>query len=89
MESLCEICNKDNNSHSFKKIDEINNISIFYTNPSKATKYYDHDGIIKHYELMLDYDSNKDWIWLFDSEDLELKHAMQLKVIYRFNYEEI
>jgi hypothetical protein len=79
MEKICEKCMMDPGCHSFKKISEKNGIHIFYTNPTKAKLYDDTDGILKHYDNALKSIGNNKWIWIFDSEGFDLKHAMEVK----------
>lgn len=78
MNYICHICEKTPNSHSFSKIGEENNIAIFYTCPSKAIKYYDCDGILAHYNGILNEHNGKPWIWHFDCEKFTIKHAMEI-----------
>ena len=80
MTFICKICELEPNSHSFKKIREEDNISVFYTCPAKATKHNDHDGIISHYKGIMDEHGDKPWIWIFDSIDFTIKHAMEIKI---------
>lgn len=78
MEHICETCFKDPTSHSFSQVDSIDNIQVFYTCPSIATKYYDKIGILEHYENTLNHHGSKPWIWIFDGKDFELKHALEI-----------
>ncbi len=66
-------------SHSFRKISEKNNISTYYTNPTKAKLYTDTDGILSHYDKALAEVGNKKWIWIFDSDGFDVKHALEVK----------
>jgi hypothetical protein len=79
MEKICEKCMMDPLSHSFKKISEKNGVHTFYTNPTKSKLYKDTEGILKHYDNALKSVTDKKWIWIFDSEGFDLKHAMEVK----------
>lgn len=79
---FCEICKKDPTSHSFTKLKESDGISYFYTKPSIATKYYDTEGIVKHYDGVLS-ENNSDWIWIFDGEGYVTKHLLEFKVGFK------
>jgi len=72
-------CMMDPTSHSFKKISEKNGICTYYTNPSKAKLYTDTDGILSHYENALKQIGDKKWVWIFDSDGFDLKHALEVK----------
>jgi hypothetical protein len=69
----------DPTSHSFKKLTEKNGVSIYYTNPTKAKLYKDIDGILSHYDNALAQVGNKKCIWIFDSDGIDLKHALEVK----------
>lgn len=79
MDKICQTCVMNPTSHSFRKISEKNNIITFYTNPVKAILYKDNEGIITHYNNALESIGEKKWIWIFDSEGFDLKHAMEIK----------
>ena len=83
MTFICKICESEPGSHSFSKIREEDNISVFYTCPSKSIKYNDHDGIISHYKGIMDEHGDKPWIWIFDSVNFSIKHAMEIKISIR------
>ncbi len=78
MEQICKTCYKDSTSHSFSKLCEMNDVSVFYTKPAEATKYTDTAGILAHYDNMLMYNGSKPWRWIFDSEGFEMKHALEV-----------
>jgi hypothetical protein len=80
MPFICKICQSEPNSHSFSKIKDEDNISVFYTCPAKSIKHDDHDGIMQHYTGMMDEHGDKPWIWIFDSIDFSIKHAMEIKI---------
>jgi len=69
----------DPTSHSFKKISEKNGVITYYTNPSNSKLYTDTEGILAHYDNVLKQIENKKWIWIFDSEGFDLKHAIEVK----------
>ena len=78
MEKICAICAKDPTAHSFKKIADKNGVVTFYTKPSTATQYSDSENTLKHIEKYLQSIGQKRWIWLFDSDGFDAKHAMEL-----------
>lgn len=75
----CKICENDPSSHSLKNIGTFDNITYYYTCPAKATKYYDTEGIIEHYDGVLSENNNR-WIWIFDGEDFNMKHLLEINV---------
>jgi hypothetical protein len=78
---LCPVCAIDESSHSLTKLTEINNIMYYYTCPSKAKLYDDTTGIINHYNGVLsEIPEGKKWVWVFDSDNFELKHFLQIDV---------
>ena len=79
MESICDKCMMDPTSHSFKKISEKNGVCTYYTNPSKSKLYTDTEGILSHYENALKQVGNNKWVWIFDSDGFNIKHAMEVK----------
>ena len=56
-----------------------NNITYYYTCPAEATKQYDTEGILNHYESMLSINKNK-WAWIFDCKGFSTKHLLEIKV---------
>ena len=81
MQYICPLCELLPSSHSLKKVLEKKNIIYYYTCPSQAILYYDVKGIINHYDGVLsEIPENKDWVWIFDSLDFSLIHAMQINV---------
>lgn len=75
---VCPACSLDPLSHSLKKIKETEEFIWFYTCPSNARLYFDKDGIIKHYDGVLnEIPPNKKWIWIFDSLNFDFKHFIQ------------
>lgn len=79
MTYVCKICEDDPTSHSLKNIGIRDNITYYYTCPAKATKYYDTDGIIEHYDGVLSENTNQ-WVWVFDCEDFTMKHLLEINV---------
>lgn len=79
MPYTCKICENDPLSHSFKNIGTINNISYYYTCPSKATKYNDVVGITEHYDGVLSENKNE-WVWVFDCNKFTTKHLLEINV---------
>lgn len=75
----CEDCKKDPTSHSLKNLGIKDGVTYFYTCPAKATKYYDADGIINHYDGVLSENTNE-WIWIFDGEGFNTKHLLEINV---------
>jgi hypothetical protein len=69
----------DPNCYSFKKISEKNGVCIYYTNPTKSKQYTDSDEIIEYYDNALKQIGNKTWIWIFDSDGFDMKHALDIK----------
>jgi hypothetical protein len=50
-----------------------------YTKPADATRYWDRDGILFHYDNSLSQISG-DWIWIFDAEGFSAKHMFEIGV---------
>jgi hypothetical protein len=71
-------CTMDPTSHSFRKISEKNGIVTYYTNPTKAKLYTDTEGILEHYNNALNTVGDKKWIWIFDSDGFDVKHALEI-----------
>lgn len=81
MQYKCPICELLPSSHSLTKVLEKKGIIYYYTCPSQAILYYDVNGIVNHYDGVLsEIPENKEWVWIFDSLDFSLKHAMQTNV---------
>ena len=81
MSYVCQICKLLPSSHSLKKMTEKKGILYYYTCPSQAILYYDVKGIINHYDGVLsEIPENKEWVWIFDSLDFSIIHAMQTNV---------
>ena len=77
----CPICALNPLSHSLKEVMEKENTLYYYTCPSKAELYFDATSIINHYEGVLsEIPENKQWVWIFDAIDFNLKHFLQINV---------
>jgi hypothetical protein len=81
MSYICPLCKLQPLSHSLTKISEKNDIIYYYTCPSQAILYYDVESILNHYDGVLsEIPKDKKWIWIFDSLDFNLTHALQINV---------
>ena len=81
MQYVCPLCKILPSSHSLTKVSEKKGIIYYYTRPSQAILYYDVNGIVNHYDGVLsEIPDNKDWVWIFDSLDFGIIHAMQTNV---------
>ena len=81
MQYTCPLCKLQPFSHSLKKVLDNKGIIYYYTCPSQAILYYDVEGIINHYDGVLsEMPENKEWVWIFDSLDFSINHAMQTNV---------
>ena len=80
MTYTCPLCTLLPSSHSLRKVLEKKGIIYYYTCPSQAILYYDTVGIVNHYNGVLSDTEGKDWIWIFDSLDFGIVHAMEINV---------
>lgn len=81
MTYTCPLCELVPSSHSLTKLLEKKGIIYYYTCPAQALLYYDVKGIINHYDGVLsEMPKNKEWVWIFDSLDFSIIHAMQINV---------
>ena len=81
MQYKCPICELLPSSHSLTPVLEKKGIIYYYTCPSQAILYYDVNGIVNHYDgILSEMPENKEWVWIFDSLDFSVKHAMQTNV---------
>lgn len=81
MKYICPFCALDPLSHSLTEITEYNDTIYYYTCPSKAKLYFDAKSIINHYDGVLsEIPENKQWVWIFDSNDFRMKHFLQIEV---------
>jgi len=77
----CPICALNPQSHSLTEVTEKDNTLYYYTCPSKAELYFDATSIINHYQGVLsEIPENKQWLWIFDATDFNLKHFLQVDV---------
>ena len=53
MNYSCPLCRIDPSNHSLTKIKENENIIYYYSCPSQAKLYFDTNGIINHYNVIL------------------------------------
>ena len=83
MQNICPKCYNTPLSHSFRLLNTSLNIPVFYTDAGEAKDYSDSDGILSHYENMLKMYGNKEWIWVFNCDNLELKHSLELNTSRR------
>ena len=76
----CPICARDPTSHSLKKIGMLDEDTvIMYTKPADASRYWDRDGIIVHYDNVLS-KIEKKWMWIFDADGFSYKHMIEIDV---------
>ena len=81
MTYICGVCSLNPSSHSLTKLLEKDNTLYYYTCPSKANLYFDTSGIINHYNGTLsEIPKNKQWVWVFDGFEFNLKHFLQIEV---------
>ena len=80
MTYTCPLCQLHPSSHSLRKVLEKKGIIYYYTCPSQAILYYDTIGIVNHYNGVLSDTEGKDWVWVFDSLDFGIVHAMEINV---------
>jgi len=79
MEKICTKCAKDPASHSFKKVNEKNGVTLYFTQPAKARQYDDTEGILSHVDSALAANGNKKWRCIIDGAGFDVKHAMEVK----------
>ena len=77
---MCQICFDEPGSHSFYLLKTEENVNVYYTCPAEATKYWDTQGILQHYEEVLTLNGQNPWVWIFDSQDFGINHSMQINV---------
>jgi hypothetical protein len=81
MKYKCPLCELMPSSHSLTKLLERKGIIYYYACPAQAILYYDVKGIINHYNGVLsEMPEDKEWVWICDSLDFTIKHAMQTDV---------
>lgn len=78
---LCETCNENPKSHSFKLLKSNEKRLIFYTSPSEAESLFDNEGILSHIDSYLNhYLENKTWVWIIDLKDFGLYHSLNVSL---------
>jgi len=80
MEKICPTCAADPTSHSFKKVSEKGGLVIFYMHPSKAKRYDDMEGILRHVDNMIMSIGNKPWRCIIDGDGFDVKHAAEIRL---------
>ena len=81
MTYICGVCSLNPSSHSLTKLLEKDDTLYYYTCPSKANLYFDTSGIVNHYNGALsEIPKNKQWVWVFDGFEFNLKHFLQIEV---------
>lgn len=50
-----------------------------YTKPADASRYWDRDGIVLHYDIVLS-QIEGNWVWIFDADGFSIKHMMEVEV---------
>ena len=71
----CSICDANPNSHSFEKIDQIDDVAIFYSCPGKIVNE-ESSNVVKHYQDTLDEYMTEKWTWIIDSKSYKLKQSL-------------
>jgi len=78
---ICPKCHAEPGSHSFSKIKEQpDGTAVFYTCPSKAKCLDDNEGIIAHYDGLLQDNGKNPWILIFDSQGFNVEHTLNIKL---------
>jgi hypothetical protein len=76
----CPVCALDATSHSLKRLENLEDGTVvMYTKPADATRYWDRDGILFHYDSVLSQISG-DWVWVFDADGFSAKHMFEIDV---------
>lgn len=73
----CDKCYKNPGAHSIRIIKD-GEIPILYTKIAEAREYSDTTGILQHYRNLLRLLGDKEWIWVFDCDNLEMKHCFEI-----------
>ena len=73
----CDKCYKNLGTHSIRIIKD-GEIPILYTKIAEAREYSDMTGILQHYRNLLRLLGDKEWIWFFDCDNLEMKHCFEI-----------
>ena len=78
MPFVCKICQKCPTSHSLIKYDETPDRIVYYTTPANATNN-DTDGIVYHYNGVLNEMNGKNWIWILDLKDFGINNFLEIR----------
>ena len=73
----CNKCFEHSGTHSIRIIKD-GTIPILYTKIAEAKEYDDTNGILQHYRNLLRLIGNREWIWIFDCNDLEFTHCFEI-----------
>jgi len=65
--------------YSFKKLNEINGVTTFYTKPSTIHQYNTAEEVLKDYTDLLDHIGSNKWKWIIDGDGFEIKYALEMK----------
>lgn len=77
----CSLCTMDPGTHSFEKVGTNHGIHVFYTCFGKAKDYSNKAAIERHiYGELAKIDMSSPWIWVFNCDGFNMKHAMQIHV---------
>lgn len=77
---VCPMCAENSQNHSFERIDNNEEIAVFYSCPGKALKYKDNEGIVEHIDGTLRELDGKPWKWMIDGNGFTIKHALQVNL---------
>ena len=78
---ICPVCDAEPGAHSFHKIHRKKDVEYYYTCPAQAKKYKDVEGIVKHYDGVLNQkDPDLQWMWIFDCSGFNVHHMMEYQV---------
>jgi len=72
MTFVCEMCKINQNIHSLKKIKETEDIIFYYTCPSESISN-ESEGMVNHFNGVLNETKEKNWTWVVDMKDFRLK----------------
>jgi hypothetical protein len=75
----CPWCQINPNSHSFRLIKTIEDISYIYCKPANAELYNDIESVTNHLNGLISDIPNK-WVFILDCQDFSLKHAIELEI---------
>lgn len=76
--TICPKCAENPKAHSFKMLNtSVKDKNVFYTCPGEAEEFTDLESILVHYENMLKFTLNKEWIMIVDCNNLNIKHSLE------------